>query len=85
MFPSFLTAMSKQLFKFDPIPHEQNKLTDVDGKVVLGRWTTSVEDGKKVTIVFTYVLLTRLKVFDCGPTKEKWMDASWFPYKSKFQ
>ncbi len=45
--------MPKQLFSFDPIPHEQNQLTDVNGEVVLGRWATSVEDGKKVTIVFT--------------------------------
>ena len=47
--------MPKQLFPFDPIPHKQNKLTDVDGEVVLGRWTTSVEDGKKVRNVFTYM------------------------------
>jgi hypothetical protein len=49
--------MPKQLFQFDPIPHEQNKMTAVNGDVVLGRWTTSVEDkdGKKVRIVFRCV------------------------------
>jgi hypothetical protein len=31
------------------------------------------------------VLLTRVQVFVCGPPKERWMGASWFPYKSKFQ
>ena len=39
--------MPKQLFKFDPIPHDQNKMTDVNGEFVLGRWVT-VEDGTKV-------------------------------------
>jgi hypothetical protein len=44
--------MPKQLYHFDPIPHEQNKMTAVNGDVVLGRWATSVEDGKRVRIVF---------------------------------
>jgi hypothetical protein len=51
MIPHFLPAMPKQLFPFDPIPHEQNKMTDVNGEVVLGRWATSTEDGTKVRIM----------------------------------
>ena len=46
MGPHFSPAMPTQLFSFDPIPHDQNKMTDVDGELVLGRWA-SVEDGTK--------------------------------------
>ena len=37
----------EQLFPFDPIPHARNKLQDVFGTRVLGRWVTT-EGGKKV-------------------------------------
>jgi hypothetical protein len=49
--------MSKQeLFNFDPIPHADNKDTDVgDGTVVLGRWTTS-DDGKKASFACKQIL-----------------------------
>jgi hypothetical protein len=44
--------MPKQLFKFDPVPHERNSHTDVgDGTIVLERWATC-EDGKKVNFAY---------------------------------
>ena len=77
--------MAKQLFPFNPIPHEQNQLTHVNGEVVIGRWATSVEDGKKVTIVFTNVCFESFEGLCLWANQAKMMDASWFPYESKFQ
>jgi hypothetical protein len=61
----------RQLFKFDAIPHKDNRMTDVnkDGTLfVLGRWLT-FEDGREE--------------FVAGPPLEAWMGASWFPHPAK--
>jgi hypothetical protein len=54
------------LFHFDPVPHKRNKETDVFGKSVIGRWTTT-EEGKKASIARLFILIFSLDYRSLSP------------------
>jgi hypothetical protein len=87
MVPRFLASNAKTAFRIrsDPTRAEQNDCRERRRRAWQMDHICRGQGWKKgANCVQMCVLMTRLQVFVCGPPKEKTMDASWFPYKSKF-